>query len=1839
LKSFSNPTVFKNNNQTCISVATKIVNLMIDTIENLFDKNYDIIEKLEVIDIIFMKFLNACYNNEWSKKGGGLVIILILIKRFSKKIIGKYLKEIIRVVFLVSNNYSSVVKIKYENECQQIIKQLIETFLKFENKNTSFTNKLDKNNNLNTEDKKKNLTFDEQKKYYFDILLIFQEEIFKNLNSNSDYSRKICKFTYQQIKENTVFFSNAELFILTDVYKSNQKAFFDKLNKDFPENYFNKSALSEKEIENECDNFENNILLNNPLENIKFDLENKDILYTKKLLEFMQKITIKLELNSSNFNSLISNSFALNNLIKIKPELFVNIMCKSPENFELLLKVLKNLFGILICDMYLYLEVTRKIHEIQFNSKFKYFFLEKFYSTNTLQFNLTITTDDRSETREVENDVTDETIEDIIKYIFNHQHNFIFDQHYQNNTNYSPIDPYVAEIFPILSQKMKMMKSFIRTLKIILSNKVLLEKLKQNNSNSGFNSTSNQNQNLSAKVNLNSLARSDHANNVNLNPNTQNDKNSNITNKNENNFLQTVNTEINNEFKIKNDSIERFFDIKNKCTNLLLRFIIYREEKYLLKSAKKFIRKLLKIETNTKNLLPEEELKKCIKPLLEQVATSKLNSFKIVDSLAILIKLLSSNFNDTLAKRLYDHISRDHLTNSSLLGGNVNPVTDILNYDNSFNHAIISLLSHMKPVQIKDLFDNIVGIILKLEADINIKGRNYSIFNSKFKNKIIKLFSNFTDNIWELLKKEKFLDINNYYFFKRLIREDMSYVIRNNLAKNYKDFFNSFDESNITLEYLQKVRIFKLIAKKSPAILKENTNIVMKITKHVEKYSDFSKRSNPDKLRYLDEILKNFTRILMFYCANFKKLNYPLFILIIYKRRTYINRVKEKIKLFFFKNINEKMNEKRADKILQIFIKNFTKFKNINCIDRIIKFIINPLIIKFYSKQKRISYLDNNYRELIKLISEDEHMYANSIAGPMIVRLPDESTKLEIIKLFIVLLINFYLPRKNELSKEELVEISWFMKSKTNNYTYSSSIYNYYLMSVFNQFNGNRENIINESLENINSLFIKHNTSDQFNLLNLCSDIIISSCLYSRPDEIIQYLKRNMAEKNINITQSFLLFSIILRYPEYFQAYKSIISSCIISFNIKILSAQTINAPTYQKKMSIQLLGLVIKWLFLDTREIPSENRMKENCLLLLTKYYKTSLLHQSADGDYIDLARRHLLYIKELIKNNDFSIKKFLIDSENESSNQSLKIFLNAYLFLLKIAILYCKKDSILQNIDHFFFLIKQIYMEPKANVKATNDATMIIRTVLSEKLLNKLNTHKECYDPETRLSADYHIIKNIKESFEQNWKIFEKKKNKLIIDYEFDQIIYQDLKSAEIYKKVMTLFRNRQINVFAYETLFEIYSHFDFRYYLILYFYLLDENITVDKLPSNKLMIEEVLRLNENLKKGFFENWFIFTMICVQFIKEDEKSREILYETSRSSDYYSGNFFFLFNFMSTQNLEKLKEPKQPKNLNFEKKFPIWDIVTESLLIGFYMSFSNKSLMQIYRNQILKLCLTLIETYQLIIEEKKQASSGSLLAQQTSGQHCYLLLLIEYKVQMVFNCKFLTHHEMNSFILEFMKIYDYTNKKSQGGSSLKLSLTNINRIIEYIESYKYEFDKTIREILKILMFCSKSYEYEIRKRIFEIFEKFNGASIFNKLKWIFQIENSFNIEIDNSSWFPYSVDLILYHFQINDRINRKEYCSKLRSLASDMSIYKEKENNKNSSNDVDMQVEGENKLKAINKNISHAWIEPFNKELEEIKIDNVIIPIREIVLGDITISQKVLRFLDIIVFLFNLIF
>lgn len=96
---------------------------------------------------------------------------------------------------------------------------------------------------------------------------------------------------------------------------------------------------------------------------------------------------------------------------------------------------------------------------------------------------------------------------------------------------------------------------------------------------------------------------------------------------------------------------------------------------------------------------------------------------------------------------------------------------EVQNYDISLFYALLSLFSYLKVGQIKDIFSHILEIVLELEKDSYLKVRiNSSLFNSKYKKKVIKLFSNFSTQILEFILRNRYLqDFFNYYFFKNLL--------------------------------------------------------------------------------------------------------------------------------------------------------------------------------------------------------------------------------------------------------------------------------------------------------------------------------------------------------------------------------------------------------------------------------------------------------------------------------------------------------------------------------------------------------------------------------------------------------------------------------------------------------------------------------------------------------------------------------------------------------------------------------------------------------------------------------------------------------------------------------------------------------------------------------------------------------------------------------------------------------------------------------------------------------------------------------------------------------------
>ena len=168
------------------------------------------------------------------------------------------------------------------------------------------------------------------------------------------------------------------------------------------------------------------------------------------------------------------------------------------------------------------------------------------------------------------------------------------------------------------------------------------------------------------------------------------------------------------------------------------------------------------------------------------------------------------------------------------------------------------------------------------------------------------------------------------------------------------------------------------------------------------------------------------------------------------------------------------------------------------------------------------------------------------------------------------------------------------------------------------------------------------------------------------------------------------------------------------------------------------------------------------------------------------------------------------------------------------------------------------------------------------------------------------------------------------------------------------------------------------------------------------------------------------------------------------------------------------------------------------------------------------------------------------------------------------------------------------------------------------------ENSQDIKNILRSLIYTSRFHDYENRIRIYKVYEKFNGSSLMNKLKFCFQIDQK-SIEVDNSSWLQSSVDFFLNHFQMDNSLQRKSYSSKLMRL-SEINDYMEIEKGVDQveinvdHNDNQMIIDNPDTLKSD----KFDWINEINSEISNLKISTLLVPIREIVLlGDPSISQK----------------
>lgn len=483
----------------------------------------------------------------------------------------------------------------------------------------------------------------------------------------------------------------------------------------------------------------------------------------------------KLVLNIKNYSQITNSSKALVIILKFFKELYSLYIRSDSIVYEKFLSLLSYLYEILLLDHYLYLEISFSLQKHSFYGKFKYFFIEKFLVTGQCNFKL----EQSGKIIPIDEILTKDQLESITKYV-NSTHFFIFEQHQQTNKYYSTIEPHIYDLFPNYSNKLKMVKYVIKAMKYLLTEKIEFAKKLENmnifersvmcvdnfmtecigSANNNHNNNSNNDDYNNNKNNnyykyedqlLNSdfifsyyNINRDKANNTNNNSNQIIDNNSLIhlttpsllqkTTK----LLQTTNSLKFNFKQFSNSFNDRFEKNKFETTRLIFKSIMYRDENIILSSAMKIIRRVVQlIQLPTEKILPEEDLKNCIKPILEKVSAKVQTSYKILNSLTILVKLLSNNFNSSLAKKL----------NEKLKTGN-----EAIDYN--FSYAIISLLSYLKLNYITEQFNDVFDFILKMERENVMQQKGFVLFKSKFKKCVVKMLTN--SEISERIKESLF---------------------------------------------------------------------------------------------------------------------------------------------------------------------------------------------------------------------------------------------------------------------------------------------------------------------------------------------------------------------------------------------------------------------------------------------------------------------------------------------------------------------------------------------------------------------------------------------------------------------------------------------------------------------------------------------------------------------------------------------------------------------------------------------------------------------------------------------------------------------------------------------------------------------------------------------------------------------------------------------------------------------------------------------------------------------------------------------------------------------------
>ena len=101
--------------------------------------------------------------------------------------------------------------------------------------------------------------------------------------------------------------------------------------------------------------------------------KNNNYNLNEKIFHMMNILTIRLGITDSNFNPLIANCMGLKLCLKYTPKSVVKYIFEN-THFKNFLQMIQNIYETLLCDLYIYIEVSREIKEAYFLLKYRNIF-------------------------------------------------------------------------------------------------------------------------------------------------------------------------------------------------------------------------------------------------------------------------------------------------------------------------------------------------------------------------------------------------------------------------------------------------------------------------------------------------------------------------------------------------------------------------------------------------------------------------------------------------------------------------------------------------------------------------------------------------------------------------------------------------------------------------------------------------------------------------------------------------------------------------------------------------------------------------------------------------------------------------------------------------------------------------------------------------------------------------------------------------------------------------------------------------------------------------------------------------------------------------------------------------------------------------------------------------------------------------------------------------------------------------------------------------------------------------------------------------------------------------